>query len=139
MKYPALIFLVAIGLRAQTGMGTTPTTGSGGQTSVQANRRNGVGRSARVPFIFPAKSPWRTARAVRRITIERVCSGIAKTVAYTDSNGRFNFQWGDRSMIVTDASDAGSGLPGIPTPADSAVRNPPAAPTPWRAIHSGTA
>jgi len=43
------------------------------------------------------------------IAIERVCGGIPKTVAYTDSDGRFSFQWGaDRSLVVTDASDAGS-------------------------------
>jgi len=46
------------------------------------------------------------------VTIQRVCSGIAKTVAYTDTSGRFNFQWGDRNLIVTDASDAGA----APTP-----------------------
>ena len=46
------------------------------------------------------------------VTIQRVCSGISRTVAYTDSNGRFNFRWGDRNMIVADASDAGSGRAG---------------------------
>jgi tetratricopeptide (TPR) repeat protein len=43
------------------------------------------------------------------ISIQRVCSGMAKTVAYTDSKGHFSFQWGDRNAIVTDAADAGSG------------------------------
>jgi tetratricopeptide (TPR) repeat protein len=45
---------------------------------------------------------------VSQATIERVCGGLAKTVAYSNSTGRFSFQWGDRSMIVSDASDAGS-------------------------------
>jgi tetratricopeptide (TPR) repeat protein len=41
------------------------------------------------------------------VNIQRVCSGISRTVAYTDSGGRFSFQWGDRNMILSDASDAG--------------------------------
>lgn len=44
----------------------------------------------------------------QNVTIQRVCSGIAKTVAYTAPNGHFSFQWGDRNIIVADASDAGA-------------------------------
>jgi tetratricopeptide (TPR) repeat protein len=44
------------------------------------------------------------------ITIQRVCSGMVHSVAYTDSKGRFSFQWGQpNSAVLADASDAGSG------------------------------
>jgi tetratricopeptide (TPR) repeat protein len=46
------------------------------------------------------------------VTIERVCSGISKVVAYTDAKGHFNFLWGNGSMFIADASDAGSGPTG---------------------------
>jgi tetratricopeptide (TPR) repeat protein len=42
------------------------------------------------------------------VTIQRICGGVSKTVAYTDTAGRFSFQWGEKNMIVTDASDAGA-------------------------------
>ena len=43
------------------------------------------------------------------VTIQRVCSGIVKPVAQTDAKGRFSFRWNDAKLVVTDASDAGSG------------------------------
>jgi len=95
--------------------GTTPTTGSGGQTSVQANPGLGSGGGARGadtsrPIYISGKVVIEDGAALpQNITIQRVCGGMSKTVAYTDSKGRFNFQWGDRNTIVTDASDAGSG------------------------------
>src|ERR1700728_2386129 len=78
-------------------MGTTPTTGSGGQTSVQANPNLGsgggaMGSNTSRPIYISGKVAIEDGSAVpQNVTIERVCSGIAKTVAYTDSNGRFNF------------------------------------------------
>jgi Tfp pilus assembly protein PilF len=96
-------------------MGGTPTTGSGGQTSVQANPNLGsgggaMGANTSRPLYISGKVVIEDGSAVPpNITIERVCGGISKTVAYTESNGRFSFQWGDRNMIVTDASDSGSG------------------------------
>ncbi len=105
MKYSALFFVVALTAKGQV-MGTSPTTGSGGQTSVQATPTGSI--SAR-PVYISGKVAIEDGSAASNITIERVCGGVAKTVAYSDSNGHFNFQWDDRSMIVTDASDAGSG------------------------------
>jgi tetratricopeptide (TPR) repeat protein len=102
-------------LTAQAGMGGTPTTGSGGQTSVQANPNLGSGGGAMGadtsrPVYISGKVSIEDGSAVpQNVTIQRVCSGISKTVAYTDSHGRFSFQWGDRNMVLTDASDAGSG------------------------------
>jgi Tfp pilus assembly protein PilF len=86
--------------------GTTPTTGSGGQTSIQANASPGYGSR---PIYISGKVIKADGSVLAQATIERVCGGIAKTVAYTDSKGKFSFQWGDRSSIMTDASDAGSG------------------------------
>jgi tetratricopeptide (TPR) repeat protein len=115
MKTSALFLLLgAIQLNAQGMGGTTPTTGSGGQTSVQANPTLGSGGGAAAastsrPIYISGKVVVQDGSAVSQATIERVCGGIAKTVAYTDSNGHFSFQWGDSNMVVTDASDAGSG------------------------------
>ena len=95
--------------------GTTPTTGNGGQTSVQANPNLGSGGGARGvdnsrPIYLSGKVVIEDGSVLpQNVTIQRVCSGISKTVAYTDSNGRFNFQWGDRNTVFADASDAGSG------------------------------
>ncbi|HEY3840153.1 MAG TPA: tetratricopeptide repeat protein [Bryobacteraceae bacterium] len=124
MRNSALFFIACavtvVSLPAQIagtgGMaGTTPTTGNGGQTSVQANPGLGSGGGASGmdlsrPIYLSGKIMMQDGSAVpENVTIERVCSGISKTVAYTDSKGRFNFQWGNRSMILADASDSGSG------------------------------
>jgi tetratricopeptide (TPR) repeat protein len=111
--------LTTVNLTAQvsaTGMGgTTPTTGSGGQTSVQANPSLGSGGGARGadvsrPIYLSGKVVIEDGSAgSQNVAIQRVCSGISKVVAYTDSKGRFNFRWGDRNIIVSDASEAGSG------------------------------
>jgi tetratricopeptide (TPR) repeat protein len=123
MKNSALFLLLGaiatVNLTAQVsggGMGgTTPTTGGGGQTSVQANPNLGSGGGAggndnSRPIYISGRVVIEDGSAFpQNVTIQRVCSGISKTVAYTDSNGRFNFRWGDRNLVVTDASDAGSG------------------------------
>jgi tetratricopeptide (TPR) repeat protein len=123
MKHSALFLLLGTSatftLTAQVsggGMGgTTPTTGSGGQTSVQANPSLGSGGGTR--SVDASRPIYMSGRVLiedgspvpQSVTIQRVCSGMSRTVAYTDSSGRFNFQWGDRNGIVADASDAGSG------------------------------
>jgi tetratricopeptide (TPR) repeat protein len=116
-RFLLLAAVAAIPLRAQ--MGGTPTTGSGGQTSVQANPGLGsgggaLGANTARPIYISGKVVIEDGSAVPpNVAIERICGGIPKTVAYTDSTGRFSFQWGgDRGMSVTDASDAGSGRPG---------------------------
>ena len=93
---------------------SSPTTGSGGQTSVQANPSLGSGGGApgpdrSRPVYLSGKVIIDDGSAVPpNINIERFCGGIAKTVAYTGPNGRFSFRWADTSGIVADASDAGS-------------------------------
>lgn len=48
------------------------------------------------------------------VVIERVCNGVARPEAYTDSKGRFSFQLGQNSAMFADASvsDGGFGMPG---------------------------
>jgi len=38
------------------------------------------------------------------VTIERVCNGVARPEAYTDSKGRFSFQLGQNNQVMADAS-----------------------------------
>ena len=98
--------------------GVTPTTGAGGQTSVQANPSLGAGGgvhgvdSSR-PLYISGRIIMEDGSAVSpNLAVQRVCGGISKTVAYTDSKGRFSFQWNDRGALMADASDAGSGVSG---------------------------
>jgi tetratricopeptide (TPR) repeat protein len=48
------------------------------------------------------------------VVIERVCNGVARPEAYTDSKGRFSFQLGQNMGMMQDASvsSADSGFPG---------------------------
>jgi tetratricopeptide (TPR) repeat protein len=109
----ALLLLggMAANLAGQAGMGT-PTTGNGGQTG-QANPNLGSGArgpdGARPIYISGKVVIGDGSVLPENINIQRVCSGISKTVAYTDSRGRFNFQWGDRNTVMADAADAGNG------------------------------
>lgn len=109
--FPLLAAMAAVSLHGQVGGGmggTSPTTGSGGQTSVQANPGRG-GDVSRPIYISGKVVMADGSPVVPSIAIQRVCSGIPQTVAYTDSKGSFSFRWGDRNMVVTDAADAGSG------------------------------
>ena len=94
--------------------GTTPTPGSDGHISGTLNPNVSSGSSAgrpadlTRPVFISGKVVMQDGSPVpMNITIQRVCSGISRTVAYTDAGGRFNFQWGDRNMVLSDASDAG--------------------------------
>jgi tetratricopeptide (TPR) repeat protein len=53
------------------------------------------------------------------ISIQRVCTGNPRTVAYTDSKGRFSFQWGVSAGVIPDASEAASTIGGNRMPDDS--------------------
>ena len=44
------------------------------------------------------------------VAIQRVCSGTPRTVAYTNSKGQFNFQWGAQTGIVPEASEPLTGF-----------------------------
>jgi tetratricopeptide (TPR) repeat protein len=111
MKDGALFLLLgaiaAVNLAAQAGMGGATPTPGGGTQSVQANPR-GID-TPRPVYVSGKVVAEDGAPVTQNATIERVCGGISKTVAYTDTKGHFSFQWGDRNLTVTDASDAGSG------------------------------
>jgi Tfp pilus assembly protein PilF len=116
MKPAGLILLLcASAAVAQVGGGTTPTTGNGGQTSIQANPNIGSGGitkpvdNTRAIYISGKVVMQDGSSVPQNVTIQRVCSGIAKTVAYTDAKGHFNFRWGDATTMIADAADAGSG------------------------------
>ena len=48
------------------------------------------------------------------VTIQRVCGANPHTEAYTDSKGRFSFEWGKRLGVMPDASeDTFSRMPGM--------------------------
>jgi len=104
--------------------GTTPTptsstggTGSMGSTgnTQQSNPVTG-GQSdnslTRPIFISGRVMMDDGSPAPLNISIQRICTGNARTAAYTDSKGHFNFQWGDTNGIVPDASEAGMGASG---------------------------
>lgn len=113
----ACVFLAAAMATAPVAaqVATTPTPGSGGQTSVQANPGLGAGGEAigadvSRPVYLSGKIVIDDGSPVPpNITVERVCGGIAKTVAYADANGQFNFRWSGSSTVLADASDAGTG------------------------------
>jgi tetratricopeptide (TPR) repeat protein len=94
---------------------STPTTGNGGQTSVQANPGLGLGGGALGPdrsrpvYLSGKVAMDDGSPPPPNVTIERYCGGVAKTVAYTSANGSFSFRWLDNSGIVADASQATSG------------------------------
>lgn len=109
MKVSALFLLAitAVSVDAQ-GIGGTPTTSTGGQTSSRAASNRGADTTRAINISGKVVTDDGAA-AVQNLTIERVCSGISKTVAYTDPKGRFSFQWGDLNAVVADAADAGAG------------------------------
>ncbi|MBI4875608.1 MAG: tetratricopeptide repeat protein [Acidobacteria bacterium] len=47
------------------------------------------------------------------VTIERVCNGVVRPEAYTDSKGRFSFQLGQSMNVMPDASTSGAADAGI--------------------------
>jgi tetratricopeptide (TPR) repeat protein len=117
MKRLALVILLCAwaGVTFAAQMGSTPTTSTGGQVNSQSNPNIGVGGDPK--SIDPARSVYISGKVVmqdgspvpQNVAIQRVCSGAAKAVAYTDAKGHFNFRWGDGATVISDASDAGSG------------------------------
>ncbi len=127
MKNSTLLVIVgalaaAHGSAQVTGTGgrgaTAPTTGTGGtagQTTAPSNQNTGAGAGTSAPnvsrpvFISGKVAMQDGLPVPPNVTIQRICGGASTTVAYTDSKGRFSFQWGDRNTVVADASDAGFG------------------------------
>ena len=100
---PLLLTLAAASALAAQ-MGNTPTTSNGVQNNVPLNPNVGASGNIAGKVVMQDGSP-----VPQNVTIQRVCSGLAKTVAYTDAKGRFSFRWGDNTTVVADAAEAGSG------------------------------
>lgn len=114
----AAVFLLgitsAVNLSAQTaGMAGPPTAGIPASAGAIPNASGPSRAGSSRPIYITGKVAMGDGSAVpENIAVQRVCAGIAKTVAYTDSKGSFGFQWEDRSLLVTDADDAGTGPSG---------------------------
>ncbi len=91
-----------------------------GAAPVKANVTTGLGTSLTQPSSVgePVERGWFLTGKVmmddgslppENVTIQRVCGGMNRPVAYTDSRGRFSFQLGQKSAdVIPDASvDAG--------------------------------
>ena len=105
--------ITVVSLSAQTaGMGGPPTAGIPASAGSNPNQ-SGLSRDGSRAIYITGKVAMADGSAVPQSTaVQRVCGGISKTVAYTDSRGSFGFQWEDRTLIVTDAADAGTGPSG---------------------------
>ncbi len=112
MQHSALILFLCASLPVAAQVLTTPTTNNGGQGSVQANPAAGNNKPIDTghSIYISGKVVMQDGTPVpQNVTIQRVCSGSAKTVAYTDERGRFNFRWNDSTSVLADAADAGAG------------------------------
>jgi tetratricopeptide (TPR) repeat protein len=132
MKVTA-IFLVLAGLTVPCLRAQNPSAPSAGAAGGVSNSTGGIGsiggRSSGLslpttPTTNPQSQSSTSSRPVfisgkvaiddgtpvpSNITIQRVCSGIAHAVAYTDAKGHFSFQWGETSGVISDASEGGFG------------------------------
>jgi len=85
------------GMGAGAGRPTTPTTpGTNSPMTADLGTR-AMYLSGRVQMDDGTPPP-------QSVTIERVCGGYRKAEAYTDSKGRFSFQFGQEQGITEDAS-----------------------------------
>ncbi|MDE3195371.1 MAG: tetratricopeptide repeat protein [Acidobacteriota bacterium] len=105
-----LAVLPAIALLAQ--QGPTPASGGGGVGIGTGNAGLGSsgarsGDGSRSVYISGKVAMADGSPVPADVTIQRICGGISRTVAYADSKGRFSFQWSDRNNMVVDAGDAG--------------------------------
>jgi tetratricopeptide (TPR) repeat protein len=114
MKVPALLLFFgavsAPGLAAQMGAGSS-TAGSSPNTVNDQTDTRAKPDSPTVarPVYISGKVAMQDGSPVPpSVTIQRICSGMTKIVAYTDSRGRFSFQWNNGNEVISDASDAGS-------------------------------
>lgn len=99
------------------GTGTTGTTGTTGGTSSTGNLPSSIpggtpnsssttnpNLNTRGPFYFgKVVMPDGTAPPIG-VVIERVCNGVARPQAYTDSRGEFSFQVGQTQDMLPDAT-----------------------------------
>jgi hypothetical protein len=106
-------------------------------SSLTAQQQQGRAMMPGVPYVGGSSAPSQTAQAAQMhdaqmpvflsgrvvmddgaapetsIAIQRVCGGSPGTVAWTDGNGGFSFQWGRSSAIMQEASETDGGGGGI--------------------------
>ena len=85
------------GMGAGAGRTTTPTTPGTNSPSAADLGSRAMYLSGKVQMDDGTPPP-------QSVTIERVCGGYRKAEAYTDSKGRFSFQFGQEQGITEDAS-----------------------------------
>jgi len=111
----ALLSFAALPVFGQTGnSGGTGGTGSGGRTpSTSTGNTSGVPRSnpnppqdRQVYFVEGRVTLADGSPPPEPVPIERVCNGNAKREAYTDSKGRFQFQLGQNTGVLQDATES---------------------------------
>ena len=110
------------GVGAGAGRTTTPTTPGTNSPSTADLGSRAMYLSGRVQMDDGTPPP-------QSVTIERVCGGYRKAEAYTDSKGRFSFQFGQEQGITEDASYDGfnpsgpnAGAPRSTSPAGTNTR-----------------
>ena len=121
MNRTALLIIIGLAtageLRGQAATAGTVATGTNsgtaaGQTvsSTPTTSSARTGSIARPIYISGKVVLDDGTQATPNITVERICSGIARTVAYTDTKGAFSFQWGQNATVMSEASDSGFGV-----------------------------
>jgi tetratricopeptide (TPR) repeat protein len=133
LLYPALAFFSLSGLTAQLppgmggmGTGTSPGTaagaiGPGGSAPSQPKQGDIPGQSSggnQMPILLSGRVLMEDSTPpLTSIAIKRECSGVPRTVAFTNPKGQFSFQWDNFAGVLPDASEVGPGssnLDGVP-------------------------
>ncbi|MEP6716648.1 MAG: tetratricopeptide repeat protein, partial [Terriglobia bacterium] len=136
MKYAACFVLAVFSGSAvwAQATGTAPSAGTGGGAAPGAGGSTATGGTTAPSVGRPGAAQPNTAPNVTQptplqqpiflsgkiivddgspipvnTTIQRVCNGVASSVAYADSKGRFSFEWGQSNGIMQDASESGFG------------------------------
>ena len=96
------------------GAGTTgttaslPTTVTSTPSSSPSASSGGLGNTTRGIFISGQVVMADGSPVPQGVSIQRLCSGNPRTVAYADLKGQFTFQWNaQESSVIPDASEAG--------------------------------
>jgi Tfp pilus assembly protein PilF len=89
--------------------------GSGPATTQPAANSTTSSPGTQLPLqLFGAVVVEGDAELPSNIAIKRFCGNLTHTVAWTDSKGRFSFQWNDYDGVALEASDAGVTSTGLP-------------------------
>jgi Flp pilus assembly protein TadD len=96
--------LPSMGAGSASGSNTGSVSGPPPQSSQSSNP--GMSPETQMPVFISGRVMMEDGTPPpTSIAIQRTCSGSPRTVAYTNSKGQFNFQWGDIIGIVPDASE----------------------------------